>query len=79
MHMSVAVKISLSGPNKNNNYTKQSITGYSVHVCIPALTLSRACLMHASIPGVHLGINLRGGKVELALPQGGHNFHTELR
>ncbi len=26
--------------------------------------------------GVHLGINLRGGGL---LPQGNHNFHTELR
>ncbi len=34
------------------------------------------CVCHTS--GVHLGINLRGGETELVLPQGGHNFHTEL-
>ncbi len=29
-------------------------------------------------PGVHLGINQRGGKIELALSQGGYNFHMYM-
>ncbi len=36
-------------------------------------------LASLGVTGIHLGINLRGGEVELVLPQGGHHFHTERK
>ncbi len=45
--------------------------------CFSSLSVLYFQILSPLHAGVHLGINRRGGgKIELSLSQGGHNFHT---